>query len=86
MDSVFIKPNMMTYLNRSSEKVFDYPDKCQVTFAKVLYVNSEDLQEELNNWLAENENVCEVKDIKLSSCYFRDCQTKSVVVILYKKK
>lgn len=26
MDSVFIKPNMMTYLNRSSRKAFDYHD------------------------------------------------------------
>ena len=62
------------------------PFKYRTTIAKVLYVNSEDLEIELNKWLSENEDDFEITDIKLSSCYFRDCQTKSVVVILYKKK
>lgn len=62
------------------------PDKYRITFAKVLYVNSEDLEKELNEWLSDNEYDFEITDIKLSSCYFRDCQTKSVVLIMYRKK
>ncbi len=58
----------------------------QTTFVKEIYVNSEDLEKELNQWLKDNEDNYNIMDIKISSCYFRNCQTKSVVVILYKKK
>ena len=62
------------------------PDRYRITFAKVIYANSSDVEKELNKWLEENEQVYEIVDIKLSSCYFRDCQTKTIVLILYKKR
>lgn len=58
----------------------------RTTFAKVIYVNSEDVEKEMNQWLAENEKKVEIVDIKLTSCYFRDLQTKTIVLILYKNK
>ena len=61
------------------------PDKYRKTFAKVFYVNSDNIEDKLNEWLSENEQEFEIVDIKLSSCYFRDCQTKTIVLILYKK-
>lgn len=62
------------------------PDRYRITFAKVIYANSSDVEKELNQWLEENEQVYEIIDIKLSSCYFRDCQTKTTILILYKKR
>ena len=56
----------------------------QKNLVKVFYENSEEIQVEVNKWLKENENDCEIVDIKLSSCQFRDCQTKTIVLIHYK--
>ena len=60
--------------------------KYRTTFVKEIYVNSGDVEKELNQWLEENEEKVEVVDIKISSCYFRDLQTKTIVVIFYRKK
>ena len=57
----------------------------QATFVKELYVNSEDVETELNQWLKDNEENFEIMDIKISSCYFRDCQTKTIVLIFYRE-
>lgn len=58
----------------------------QTTFVKEIYVNSEDVEKELNQWLKDNETDCEITDIKVSSCYFRNLQTKTIVLVFYKKK
>jgi len=58
----------------------------QTTFVKEIYVNSEDVEEELNQWLSLNEEDYEIVDIKVSSCHFRDLQTKTIVLIFYRKK
>lgn len=61
----------------------------QVTFVKMFYVNSEDVKENeemLNQWLKEHEKVYEIVNINLSSCYYRDLQTKTTILILYKKR
>lgn len=58
----------------------------QTTFVKEFFVNSEDVEKELNQWLKDNEENYEIVDIKISSCYFRDCQTKTIVLILYREK
>ena len=63
-----------------------YSGKYRTTFAKVIYANSSDVEKELNQWLKENENDYEIVDIKLSSCHFRDLQTKTIVLILYRRK
>ena len=60
--------------------------KYRTTFVKEIYVNSGDVEKELNQWLEENEEKVEVVDIKVSSCYFRDLQTKTIVLIFYRKK
>ena len=60
--------------------------KYRTTFVKEIYVNSGDVEKELNQWLEENEEKVEVVDLKISSCYFRDLQTKTIVVIFYRKK
>jgi 5'(3')-deoxyribonucleotidase len=58
----------------------------QTTFVKEIYVNSEDVEEELNQWLRLNEEEYEIVDIKVSSCHYRDLQTKTIVLIFYRKK
>ena len=58
----------------------------QTTFVKEIYVNSEDVEKELNRWLKDNEDDYEIVDIKVSSCHFRDLQTKTIVLIFYRKK
>lgn len=67
--------------SRAEEEVVN---KQQATFVKVFYVNSEDLEKEINKWLADNEDSCEIKEIKQSSCYFDKSQTKAIVTIFYK--
>ena len=58
----------------------------QTTFVKEIYVNSEEVENELNQWLKDNEEDYEILDIKVSSCHFRDLQTKTIVLIFYRKK
>ena len=58
----------------------------QTTFVKEIYVNSEDVEKELNQWLKFNEEEYEIVDIKVSSCHFRDLQTKTIVLIFYREK
>ena len=58
----------------------------QTTFVKEIYVNSADVEKELNRWLEDNEEDYEIMDIKVSSCHFRDLQTKTIVLIFYRKK
>ena len=58
----------------------------QTTFVKEIYVKSEDVEKELNQWLKDNEDNCEIKDIKISSCYFKENQTKTIVLIFYRYK
>ena len=58
----------------------------QTTFVKEIYVNSADVEKELNRWLEDNEEDYEILDIKVSSCHFRDLQTKTIVLIFYRKK
>lgn len=62
------------------------PTRHQTTFVKEIYVNSEDVEEELNKWLRLNEEENEIVDIKVSSCHYRDLQTKTIVLIFYRKK
>lgn len=52
----------------------------QKLFVKVFYVNPEDLEEELNDWLNIKGKYYEVIDIELSSS-----QSKSVLLILYRE-
>lgn len=58
----------------------------QVNRAKVIHANSEDVEEMLNDWLRKNEDDFDIVDIQMSSCHFRDLQTKTTILILYKKK
>lgn len=58
----------------------------QTTFVKEICVNSEDVEEELNQWLRLNEEEFEILDIKVSSCHYRNLQTKTIVLIFYRKK
>ena len=58
----------------------------QTTFVKEIYVNSEDVEEELNQWLRLNEEEYEIVDIKVSSCHYRDMQPKTLVLIFYRHK
>ena len=58
----------------------------QTTFVKEIYVNSADVEKELYRWLEDNEEDYEIMDIKVSSCHFRDLQTKTIVLIFYRKK
>ena len=58
----------------------------QTTFVKEIYVNSEDVEEELNQWLRLNEEEYEIVDIKVSSCHYRNMQTKTLVLIFYRHK
>lgn len=72
----------MTVLGKKPVSVSRY----QTTFVKEIYVNSEEVENELNQWLKDNEEDYEILDIKVSSCHFRDLQTKTIVLIFYRKK
>ena len=56
------------------------------THVHEIYVNSEDVGKELDAWLNENEFDYDILDIKVSSCHYRDMQTKTLVLIFYRHK
>lgn len=51
-----------------------------------IYVNSEEVGEILDAWYNENEYKYEILDVKISSCYFGEKQSKTVVLIFYRIK
>ena len=56
------------------------------THVHEIYVNSEDVGKELDAWLNENEFDYDILDIKVSSCHYRNMQTKTLVLIFYRHK
>ena len=56
------------------------------THVHEIYVNSEDVGKELDAWLYENEFDYDILDIRVSSCHYRDMQTKTLVLIFYRHK
>jgi len=49
-------------------------------------VNSEEVGEILDAWYNENEYKYEILDVKISSCYLGEKQSKTVVLIFYRIK
>ena len=46
--------------------------------------NSGHLEEEINKWLEENCFEVEIIDIKMSTCQYREGQTKTTALVIYK--
>ena len=54
---------------------------------KEFYGNSGNLEDVINKWLDENGLVKDdIIDIKMSSCQYREGQTKTTVLIIYKPR
>ena len=53
----------------------------QKTFVKVFHVNTEDLENELNEWIRAIEKYHEIIDIEISSS-----QDKTVAIVLYRER
>lgn len=56
------------------------------THVQELFVNSEDVGKELDDWYYEHEPEYEILDVKISSCFYREMQPKTIVLIFYRKK
>lgn len=50
--------------------------KYQKTFVKVFRGSIENIEKEINDWIMNNEDKCEIVDIKFTS----DCQANAVVM------
>lgn len=56
------------------------------THVHEIFVDSENVGKELDEWYYENEPKCNVLDVKISSCLSKDMQSKTVVLIFYRYK
>ncbi|MBQ2187879.1 MAG: hypothetical protein II401_04910 [Bacteroidales bacterium] len=56
------------------------------THVHELFVNSENVGEELDNWYYQHESEYDILDIKISSCYVGENHAKTVVLIFYRYK
>lgn len=56
------------------------------THVHELFVNSEDVGRELDDWYYEHEPEYDILDVKISSCFYREMQPKTLVLIFYRYK
>lgn len=49
---------------------------------KVFHINISQVENEINNWIKDNDGVADIIDIKISN----DSQSNAVVMIIYKIK
>lgn len=52
------------------------------TCVKVFHINISQVENEINNWIKDNDGVADIIDIKISN----DSQSNAVVMIIYKIK
>lgn len=73
----------MALINKNTKILVSPPSFLRV---KEFFGNSGQLDSAINKWLEENEYEYDFIDIKLASCQFRDSQTKTTALVLYKPK
>lgn len=56
------------------------------THVHEIFVDSEKVGKELDEWYYENEPKYDVLDVKISSCLSKDMQSKTIVLIFYRYK
>lgn len=73
----------MALINENTKIIVSPPSFLRV---KEFFGNSGQLDSAINKWLEDNEDEYDFVDIKLASCQYRDCQTKTTALVLYTPK